>query len=183
MRTRTYVSPTTRFFFNTLACLLAAAALVVAPKAHAVACGSDPDKQNGQPEAKIGGPATQTVAEASIVGGVRTPTTVQLNGNPSRGDTFAWTQTSGPSVTLVGATTDVASFTAPDVGPGGATLTFLLTASCNGTSDTEPTTVNITNVNSAPTATAGNDDIVLEGDLVTLTGAGNDPDGDRKSVV
>ena len=178
MRTHSSIPPAHRILLNTLACCTAIAALALAPKAFAAACGADPTKQNGQPDAKIGGAATQTVAEASIVSGVRTPTNVTLNGNGSRGNTFLWTQTSGPAVTIVGANTDLASFTAPEVGPTGATLTFNLAASCNSLTDNEPTTVNVTNFNAVPSANAGADLIVLENDLVTLTGAGNDPDGD-----
>jgi hypothetical protein len=40
--------------------------------------------------------------------------------------TFAWTQLSGPTVTLTGANTATPSFTAPQVDPAGATLEFQL---------------------------------------------------------
>src|SRR5262245_52669665 len=69
------------------------------------------------PEAKIA-PANQIVNENDLV---------TLNGQPSKDATsFAWTQTAGPSVTLSNATVNKPMFTAPSVGPAGATLKFSL---------------------------------------------------------
>ena len=178
MRTHSSVAPAHRILLNTLACCTAVAALALAPKALGANCNTNPSNQNFPPDAKVSPTNGQTVAEATVVGGVRTPTAVTLNGNSSRGNTFLWTQTGGPSVFLVDANTDKATFTAPEVGAVGATLTFNLAASCNGLTDNESTNVNITNVNRAPVAIAGADDLVLEDDVVTLTGTGTDGDAD-----
>lgn len=57
---------------------------------------------------------------------------------------YQWTQTSGPAVMLYGANSAVASFTAPDVPPGGATLTFVLTVTgASGRSDSTTVTVRL----------------------------------------
>ena len=58
-------------------------------------------------------------------------TVVTLDGSASSDpdlDTlhFSWSQTGGPGVSLTGATTPSPTFTAPNIGPGGALLTFQL---------------------------------------------------------
>src|SRR5262245_39518970 len=69
------------------------------------------------PEAKIA-PANLIVNENDLV---------QLNGQPSKdAASYAWSQTAGPSVTLSNAAASKPMFTAPAVGPAGATLTFAL---------------------------------------------------------
>lgn len=55
---------------------------------------------------------------------------------------YQWTQSGGPAVALAGANSAVASFTAPDIPPGGAVLTFVLTVTdANGHSDS--TTISV----------------------------------------
>jgi len=139
---------------------------------------------------------TQTVPEATIINGVRTATTVHLNGTPSQPGnevTYFWEQLSGPTVTLSSATDSKPTFTAPDVGPGGATLVFQLTVTdCSGNNKSSVTTpITVTNVltNRPPTAVATVDGVtfpysVNEGMTVTLNGsASSDPDGDILSYV
>ena len=95
--------------------------------------------------------------------------------------TYRWEQIGGPAVTLSNPTAMRPTFTAPNVMPGGATLTFRLTVN-DGTTGSAPDTVNITvtNVNQAPVADAGPDQTVRAGSPVTLDGSGTyDADGDR----
>jgi len=56
---------------------------------------------------------------------------------------YAWSQLSGPAVTLTGATTATPTFVAPPVGPGGATLVFRLVVS-DGLAESLPDDVTIT---------------------------------------
>ena len=118
------------------------------------------------------------VADAGPDQIVQQGATVTLNGTGSSdpdGDTlsYGWVQTGGTTVTLTGATTSQPTFTAP---AGPATLTFELTVNDgNGESDTD--TVTIT-VNRAPVADAGADKTVKKKTNFTLTGTGNDADGD-----
>jgi hypothetical protein len=131
---------------------------------------------NQEPTANAGN--DQTVNEGDNVG---------LDGSGSSDpdgtiDSYSWTQTAGTSATLDGASTASPSFTAPDVGADGDTLTFELTVTDDeGATDTDTIDVTVNNVvvNQPPTANAGNDQTVNEGDNVGLDGsASSDPDGD-----
>jgi hypothetical protein len=99
--------------------------------------------------------------------------TVALNGSGSsdlENDpiTFAWTQTSGPTVTLTGATTPTPSFTAPLKTGAAQAMTFELVVN-DGATNSIPQSVTITVPgNIAPTAAAGADRQVLGGSAVTL---------------
>jgi len=95
--------------------------------------------------------------------------------------TYRWEQIGGPAVTLSNVTAMRPTFIAPNVMPGGATLTFRLTVN-DGTAGSVPDTVNITvtNINQAPVVDAGRDQTVRAGSPVTLDGTGTfDADGDR----
>src|SRR5205085_1321604 len=106
----------------------------------------------GAPTASAGAP--QTVASAAAV--TLTGTASDPN-NPPKPLTYEWLQTSSTAVTLSGASTLTATFTAPTlvVGDAAVTLGFRLTVS-NGTSSTPvTTTVTVNPPIGAPTANAG----------------------------
>ncbi|MEM7278290.1 MAG: PKD domain-containing protein [Pseudomonadota bacterium] len=88
-------------------------------------------------------------------------------------DVFAWTQTSGPSVTLNNADQSMASFTAPIV-VSSTDFVFSLTVTDNDAAASAANTVTITVLpNQAPTANAGPDQTVKEETQVTLDGSGS----------
>jgi len=98
---------------------------------------------------------------------------VTLDGSASAdpdGDSlsFSWSQTAGPAVTLSGSNTMHPSFTAPQVGPGNALLTFQLTVS-DGRGGTGSDSVNITVNDVAPSPSvkpaAGNGDANSDGQI------------------
>lgn len=96
--------------------------------AHRGQCGNRP------PVAMASGPTM--VAAGALV--MLTGSATDADGNPL---TYAWTQTSGPGVTLTGAATTTASFTAP-VGSMASTLSFRFVAS-DATSSSAPVTVTV----------------------------------------
>lgn len=110
--------------------------------------------------------------------------TVTFNGAASDEDgtitALQWTQTAGPDVTLTGADTASASFTAPAVSAS-TVLTFKLTATDNaGGSSSDLVNITVQDqavANRAPVADAGPDQNVDEGSSVTLLGSGRDDDG------
>ena len=134
---------------------------------------------NNLPVADAG--PNQTVDEGSAV---------TLNGSnsfdPDFGDTitYQWIQTGGnPTVTLNGANTATPSFTAPNVGPGGTSLTFELTVTdLGGLEDSDTTVINVSFVNQPPIADAGPNQTKGEETKVTLNGSNSsDPDDGIKS--
>ncbi len=93
--------------------------------------------------------------------------------------TYSWSQTAGTAVVLTGGDTASPTFAAPQVGPGGETLSFELTVTDDaGQSDTDTVDIVVNNVNVSPTANAGPDQFTAEGVAVNLDGSGSsDPDG------
>ena len=126
--------------------------------------GTTPDNQ---PPIADAGP-NQTVNEGQLVG---------LDGSNSLDSddgiaSYTWIQTSGPQVTLSDPNGQQLTFTAPDVGSGGDSLTFKLTVSDhNGLQSTDSCVVNVTWLNEPPQANAGLDQTITEGNVVSLDGS------------
>jgi len=109
--------------------------------------------------------------------------TVTLDGSNSTDPddgiaSYLWTQTEGTSVILSDPAALSPTFTAPNVGEGGESLTFVLTVIDNGGLQVSASTiVNVTWVNESPTAHAGSDQTVIESVTVTLDGSNStDPE-------
>ena len=122
------------------------------------------------------------VANAGADQSVDEQTSVTLSGSGADTDgtiaSYSWTQVSGTPVTLSGANTATASFTAP-ASMTGEVMSFELTVTDDkGLSSTAAVTnVNVLHVNVAPAANAGADQTVDEQTAVTLAGSGSDIDG------
>ena len=112
-----------------------------------------------------------TVNLSGTTGGLN----LQGVGQPS----YSWSQTGGsPTVTLTGATSATASFTAPNL-LANATLTFTLTVTVGTVSKTDTVAITVTADNDDPTANAGSDQTVYEGSTVRLDGRGSrDPENE-----
>ena len=163
--------------FSSFAWRSLAKALVFAVLALSIsACSSDDDDDDDANKA----PTSNAGADRSVVEGT---TGVTLDGSGSSDsdgtiEKYAWTlTTSNDDVTLTGADTATASFTAPEV-DADTVLVFRLTVTDNdGATATDEVTITVIN-NIAPTANAGKDQDVNEGLSVSLDGTGSsDSDG------
>ncbi|MCK5940355.1 MAG: hypothetical protein KAI24_00185, partial [Planctomycetes bacterium] len=128
---------------------------------------------NDAPTADAG--TNQTVNEGDVVTLIASATT------DADGDliTYEWLQVKGPEVRLSDATSATPTFTAPDL-PANTTLVFEVTASDGKVSTTDTVEITVNADDDAPTADAGVDQTVDEGDVVTLSGLGStDPEGGR----
>jgi len=120
-----------------------------------------------QPPVADAGP-DQTVDEGQVV---------TLNGSNSRDSddgiaSYHWVQTGGLQVNLSAPDSQQTTFTAPEVGAEGTTLTFELTVvDHSGAQNTDGCVVNITWQNEPPEANAGTDQTVDEGGVVVLNGS------------
>ena len=114
---------------------------------------------------------------------VTTLSTVTLNGSGTDPDNdelnYGWSQTGGPAVILNNPITTTTTFMAPD-DPAVLSFTLTLTDTFGLTATDE---VVITVENQAPTAYAGEDQIVKTKQQVFLAGNGNDPDNDELSYL
>jgi hypothetical protein len=133
------------------------------------ACVVNVTRLNEPPEADAG--ADQTVNEDVVV---------TLDGSSSldidNGITACeWTQIGGPSITLSDPASFQPTFTAPNTGPEGASLTFNLTVTdAGGLQDSDAVIVNISWQNEPPKAVVAEEYIeVAQGTLVTLDGSGS----------
>ncbi len=128
------------------------------------------------------------IADAGPDQTVNASANVILNGanstDPDDGvSSYNWSQISGPLVVLDNPTNEVTTFTAPDAGPAGTSMTFLLMVSdYSGLTSQDSCIVNVAAGNTPPVADAGQDQTVSEGSLVTLNGSNsNDTDGNIDS--
>ncbi|MEM6475101.1 MAG: autotransporter domain-containing protein [Pseudomonadota bacterium] len=127
------------------------------------------------------GPTANAGSDATVDGGA----SVALDGSGSTdgdGDplTYAWVQTTGPTVTLSDPTAVAPSFTAPSAVSTIQSLSFDLVVSDGlATSVADSVTISIA-ANAPPVADAGVDQgPINSGDMVTLDGSGSsDPDND-----
>jgi K319L-like, PKD domain len=89
---------------------------------------------------------------------------------------YFWEQVGGPVDVVISDPAAVnPTFDTPNVGPGGAALTFRLTVSdVSKATDTDTTIVNVSWVNIQPVADAGNDQAAAEGMPITLDGSASD---------
>jgi uncharacterized protein YkwD len=129
--------------------------------------------QNQSPKANAG--PNQSVEAGALV-------TVRGNGSDADGfiASVSWQQVSGPGVSLSGANQWTATFTAP-AQAGDVRLRFTVVDD-QGLSDGDDLFVEVTTPtpppsNQAPTANAGANRSVEQGDSVTLAGSGSDADG------
>ncbi|MFP2927497.1 myxosortase-dependent M36 family metallopeptidase [Pyxidicoccus sp. 3LG] len=123
------------------------------------------------------------VANAGADATVASRATATLNGSASADAdgstlTYKWTQVGGPWVTLTGADTASATFTAPNV-KANTEFTFRLVVNDGSLdSDGDTVTITVTAANQAPVAKAR---IILSGDQTSMTldgSASTDADGD-----
>src|SRR5205823_9112607 len=139
---------------------------------------------NNNPIADAGAPQMTGILEGATVG-LNGANSSDIDPGETQGLTFAWTQTSGPHVTLSHPTAAAPTFTAPSIGGGDPNafvdLGFHLVVSdgCGG-SGASDTTVHVANIPHAPTASVLTPITANEGgSSVTLDGTGSsDPDND-----
>jgi uncharacterized protein YkwD len=132
----------------------------------------EPGPENQPPSANAGSNFTVQVGDAVNVAG---------QGNDIDGtiSSWAWTWVSGVPVSLQNANTKTVSFTAPDT--AGTIQLRLTVTDDDGASASDDIVVTVEEPgpvpNLAPTANAGSNFQVDQGEAVTLTGSGSDPDG------
>lgn len=131
-------------------------------------------------------------ADAGIDQTVNEGATVNLNGTGSSdpdGDplTYQWVRLSGPTVTIVNSNTATPYFTAPQVSSTQVVVIQLTVDDGHGNQDSDTVNITVNDVpapNNPPTANAGVDFSVTEGNVGTLNGTGSsDPDGDTLSFA
>ncbi len=126
---------------------------------------------NNSPPTANAGPDQKVVPGAAV--------NLTGSGSDPNGDvlTYSWSEVSGPAVSLSGASSRTASFTAPAV-TADTTLVFRLTVN-DGKGGVASDDVNVlVDVNSPPIANAGSDQTVAPSATVTLRCGSSDPDGD-----
>jgi hypothetical protein len=132
---------------------------------------------NHPPTASAGAPQTVNEGDTVFLAG----TASDPDGNPL---TTAWTQVSGPTVTLANADSLTPSFTAPLVTRAEADIVLRLAVNDSyGGITTSDVSIHIANLNHAPIAQAPANLSVPEGSPVILIGQGTDPDTEEQSQL
>lgn len=133
------------------------------------------------------GPPTADAGQSQTV---RAPADIGLSGLASSDPdqdplSYAWTQVSGPPVSLVDASSPTPRFMVPLSGDFPQSFVFRLTVSDpRGLSDSDEVGISVLAPNQAPLAVVGQDPEVETLALVTLDGsASSDPDGDPLSYL
>jgi serine protease len=130
-------------------------------------------------------PVADAGVDISVNSGDPDPVVITGMGSDADGQivAYAWSQISGPTVSLSGADTQAVSFIVPNV-----LVTSVITLRLTVTDDAGDTgssdvsiTVNASVANNPPQVNAGVDQTVSPGELVTLSGNGVDLDGDSMS--
>jgi hypothetical protein len=136
---------------------------------------------NQNPVAVISAPAAPAVGEGSVV---------LLDGSQSSDPddnaiTYAWSQTSGPAVSLSDPAAAQPTFVAPEVDRFGATVVFALQTKdeFGALSNVATTSVAISNINHPPTVDPGVLQSVPEDAAVNLAGLGLDPDAEENPLL
>lgn len=146
-----------------------------------VSCGGDENNQD-EDNKTIN---TSPVANAGLDKVVNEELTVNLSGSGEDTDgtivSYSWSQTSGTIVNILNENTNFATFTAPNV-TSDEILSFELTVTDDvGSKAKDNVNISVTNVNKAPTADAGPDQLVDEVSSITIIGLAEDSDGDISS--
>ncbi|PHS18569.1 MAG: hypothetical protein COA86_07715 [Kangiella sp.] len=157
---------------------------------------TDPTDQDSDNDGILDGPDTDPLndndptANAGADASAREASSVQLDGSASAdgddptqtvGLIYAWSQTSGTSVTLDDVTSATPTFTAPNTAP--EDLIFELTVEdSTGNTATDSITISVS-ADNPPTADAGTDQSVGSGDLVTLNGSNSSDDFDTQEQL
>ncbi len=140
------------------------------------------DAINNPPTVEAGPPQTVNEGDEVTLDGAATDSEDDADPNDSAALAYQWTQTGGmPTVTLAGDTTATATFTMPDLNAN-TVLTFTLTVT-DSANVVVTDTVTITGNNDPPTAEAGPPQTVIEGDPVTLDGAGSTDPGNSAALA
>jgi hypothetical protein len=100
-------------------------------------------------------------------------------GSPQGITSYEWTQVDGPAVVLSDLFAPEPTFAAPELDTGDKSLSFLLTVTDKGGSESlDACLVNVTRGNAPPTAHAGPNQSAASGSLVTLDGSGSTDEDD-----
>ena len=142
------------------------------------ACGGSDSNNDGPDEIQNQAPTVTTGDDVTV----NEQTEVTLTGSGADSDgtiaSYSWTQSAGTAVTLENASTDSVTFTSPTILEA-ETLAFQLTVTDNdGATATDIVNVTVNPVNTAPIANSGSAQTVHTEAMVTLTGNGEDSDGE-----